>query len=106
MRVPVSTGSVIDLVLELKTNTTVAEINQTFKNYTNETLGYTEDPIVSSDIIGSHYGALVDGLLTSINEVSGKQLIKVVAWYDNEMSYSTQMVRTAKYLMSLENNII
>lgn len=101
MRVPVSTGSVIDLVLELKTNTTVAELNQTFKNYTNETLGYTEDPIVSSDIIGSHYGALVDGLLTSINEVSGKQLIKVVAWYDNEMSYSTQMVRTAKYLMSL-----
>lgn len=101
MRVPVSTGSVIDLVLELKRNTTVAEINKALKDNTNETLGYTEDPIVSSDIIGSHFGGIVDGLLTSINEVDGKQLVKVVAWYDNEMSYTVQMVRTAKYLMSL-----
>ena len=57
------------------------------------------DPSVSSDIIGSHYGAVVDGQLTSVVESEGKQLVKVVAWYDNEMSYSTQMVRTAKYLM-------
>ena len=63
----------------------------------NETIKYTEDPIVSSDTIGITCGALVDGLLTNIIEVDGKQLDKVVAWYDNEMSYSSQMVRTAKY---------
>lgn len=101
MRVPVSTGSVVDLVLELKRNTTVEEINALLKSKANETLGYTEDPIVSSDIIGSLYGGVVDSLLTSVNEVDGKQLIKVVAWYDNEMGYSSQMVRTAKYLMEI-----
>ena len=99
MRVPVSTGSVVDLVLELKRNTSVEEINKVLKENSNETLGYTEDPIVSSDVIGSLYGGVVDSLLTSINEVDGKQLVKIVAWYDNEMSYSSQMVRTAKYLM-------
>ena len=101
LRVPTPTGSVIDLTLELQRNTTVEEINEAFQKNTNETLGFTLDPIVSSDIIGSHYGALVDGLLTSILEVDGKQLVKVVAWYDNEMSYSVQMVRTAKYLGEL-----
>jgi len=101
MRVPVSTGSVVDLVLELKRNTTVEEVNGVLKKNSNETLGYTEDPIVSSDIIGSLFGGVVDSLLTSINEVDGKQLVKVVAWYDNEMGYSSQMVRTAKYLMEI-----
>ena len=101
LRVPTSTGSVVDLTLELNKNVTVEDINNTLKNNTNETLGFTMDPIVSSDIIGSHFGALVDGLLTSVLEVDGKQLVKVVAWYDNEMGYSTQMVRTAKYLMKL-----
>ena len=98
LRVPTTTGSVIDLTLELKKNATVEEINEVFKNNTNETLGYTEDPIVSSDIIGSHLGALVDSLLTEVLDVDGKQLVKVIAWYDNEMGYSAQMVRTAKYL--------
>lgn len=100
MRVPVPTGSVVDLVLELNKNTTVEEINAVLKNNTNETLNYTDDPIVSSDVIGATCGSLVDGLSTSILEVDGKQLVKVVAWYDNEMSYSAQMVRTAKYLMN------
>ena len=99
MRVPVPTGSVIDLTLELKKNVTAEEINEAFKKYENETLHFTMDPIVSSDVIGSHYGAVVDGLSTNVLEVDGKQLVKVVAWYDNEMSYSTQMVRTARYLM-------
>jgi len=98
MRVPVPTGSVVDLVLELKKPTSVEEINVVLKNSVNETLNYTDDPIVSSDVIGSTCGALVDGLSTSILEVEGKQLVKVVAWYDNEMGYSAQMVRTAKYL--------
>ena len=100
MRVPVPTGSVIDLTLELKKNTTKEELNEVFKKYQNETLKFTMDPIVSSDVIGSHYGAVVDGLSTNVLEVNGKQLVKVVAWYDNEMGYSTQMVRTAKYLMT------
>ena len=100
MRVPVPTGSVIDLVLELKKTATKEEINELFKNNQNETIMYTEDPIVSSDVIGSMYGAVVDGLLTNVLEVDGKQLVKIVAWYDNEMGYSAQMVRTAKYLMS------
>ena len=99
MRVPVPTGSVIDLTLELKRNVTAEEVNEAFKKYENETLHFTMDPIVSSDVIGSNYGAVVDGLSTNVLEVDGKQLVKVVAWYDNEMSYSTQMVRTARYLM-------
>ena len=101
MRVPVPTGSVVDLVLELGRNTTVEEINQALKNAQNETLEYTEDPIVSSDVIGRRCGSLVDALSTSILETNGKQLVKVVAWYDNEMSYTAQMVRTAKYLMEI-----
>ena len=99
LRVPTPTGSVVDLTLELGRNTTVEEINNVIKSHTNETLGFTIDPIVSTDIIGSHLGGLVDGLLTNVLEVDGKQLVKVVAWYDNEMGYSSQMVRTDKYLM-------
>lgn len=98
LRVPTSTGSVIDLTLELKRNTTVEEINTLFEKNQNETIKITMDPIVSSDIIGSRLGSLVDGLLTKILEVDGKQMVKIVAWYDNEMSYSMQMVRTAKYV--------
>lgn len=99
MRVPVPTGSAVDLVLEFNKLTTPEEINKVLKENTNETLAYTDDPVVSSDIIGSHCGALVDGLSTSTLDVDGTQLVKVLAWYDNEMGYSTQMVRTAKYLM-------
>jgi glyceraldehyde 3-phosphate dehydrogenase len=98
LRVPTTTGSVVDLTLELKRNVTAEEINALLKANTNETLGFTMDPIVSSDVIGSHLGALVDGQLTKVLDVDGKQLVKVIAWYDNEMSYSAQMVRTAKYL--------
>lgn len=99
MRVPVPTGSVIDLTLELGKNTTEEEINQILKAHTNETLKYTDDPIVSSDVIGLRCGAVVDGLSTKVLEVEGRQLVKVVAWYDNEMGYTSQMVRTIKYLM-------
>ena len=102
LRVPTSTGSVVDLTVELKENVTVEQINNAFKNNENETIKFTLDPIVSSDVISSSYGAIVDGLLTSILEVDGKQLVKVVAWYDNEMGYSYQMVRTAKYLEQIK----
>ena len=103
MRVPVSTGSVIDLTLEFEKRTDVENINKAFEINQNETIKFTMDPIVSSDVIGRNVGALVDGLSTSVLEVNGKQLVKVVAWYDNEMGYSTQMVRTAKYLGNLMN---
>ena len=94
IRVPVSDGSLIDLVVELGKNTTKEEINNIFKQNVNETLHYTEDPIVSSDIISSTCGGTVDANLTSVIEVDGKQLVHIVAWYDNEMGYSYQMVRT------------
>ncbi len=99
LRVPVTTGSVVDLTLQLGTKTTAEEINMLFKEKQNQTLGYTEDPIVSSDIIGDTHGGVVDGLLTQVLDTEDGQLVKVVAWYDNEMSYSAQMVRTAKYLL-------
>ena len=98
MRVPVSDGSLVDLVLELDKNVSVEEINQCFMDNVSETLNYTDDPIVSSDVIGTTCGALVDGALTDFVEVDGKKLYKVVAWYDNEMGYSSQMVRAATKL--------
>lgn len=98
LRVPTITGSVIDLVFEPAKNTTVEEINAAIKAATNETLGYTEDPIVSSDLIGVTFGALFDASCTTVMEVDGKQLVKVIMWYDNEMSYTAQLVRTAKFV--------
>ena len=95
-RVPVADGSLIDVTLELKKNTSVEEINKLLKDNQDETLKFTMDPIVSSDIIGKKYGALVDGLSTSIVEVDDTQLVKIVAWYDNEYGYTAQMLRTAK----------
>lgn len=102
VRIPTTTGSMVDLTLKLMQHVTVEEINRCFKNNQDETIQYTEDPIVSSDIIGSRTGALVDGLLTDILEVDGEQLVKVIAWYDNEMGYSAQMVRTATYLTKMK----
>jgi glyceraldehyde 3-phosphate dehydrogenase len=98
-RVPVPDGSVIDVTLELARNTTVEEINTLFTNNQNETIKITMDPIVSSDVIGKKIGALVDGLSTSVLDSEGKQLVKIIAWYDNEMGYTSQMMRTAKKLM-------
>ena len=100
MRVPVPTGSVVDLVLELGTTVTQEDVNNALKASQNETLQYTEDPIVSSDVIGRRCGSLVDGLSTNVLDTENGQLVKVVTWYDNEMSYTAQMVRTAKYLMN------
>ena len=97
MRVPVVTGSMIDLTLELNKSVTKEEVNEAFINNQSASLKVTNDPIVSSDIIGSDVGALVDLLLTDVLVADG-ELVKVVAWYDNEMGYSHQMVRTAKKL--------
>lgn len=101
LRVPTVTGSVVDLVVELGKNVTVEEINAAMKAASNDTLGYTEDPIVSADIIGTHYGSLFDALSTSVMEVEGKQLVKIITWYDNEMSYTAQLVRLAKKIATM-----
>lgn len=98
-RVPVGDGSVIDVTLEIERNTTIEDVNNMFKSNQSKVLKYTEDPIVSSDIIGEEVGATVDGLLTNIIEEDGKQLLKVVAWYDNEVGYTAQMIRTMKLFM-------
>ena len=96
LRVPTADGSVVDLTLELSRNTSVEEINKLFQDNQNETIKFTMDPIVSSDCLGKKVGAIVDGLSTSIVEADGSQLVKVLAWYDNEYGYTAQMLRTAK----------
>ena len=96
LRVPTADGSVVDLTLELSRNTSVEEINKLFQDNQNETIKFTMDPIVSSDCLGKKVGAIVDGLSTSIVEAKGTQLVKVLAWYDNEYGYTAQMLRTAK----------
>ncbi len=96
-RVPVVTGSLTELFVTLKKNTSVEEINQAMKDATNESFGYTEDMLVSSDIVGMSYGSLFDATQTKVIEVDGKQLVKAVSWYDNEMSYTSQLIRTLGY---------
>ena len=100
-RVPVITGSLTELTAVLGKQTSVEEINATMKAASNESFGYNEDAIVSSDIIGIHYGSLFDATQTKVVEFGGKQLVKVVSWYDNEMSYVSQLVRTVHYFAGL-----
>lgn len=100
LRVPVGDGSMIDLSLVLSKKVTKEEINKIFKKNVNQTLDYTGDPVVSSDIVDNPCGALVDGLLTDVIDTEEGQLVKVVAWYDNEYGYSVQMVRTLKHYLN------
>ncbi|MCT4508633.1 MAG: type I glyceraldehyde-3-phosphate dehydrogenase [Tepidibacter sp.] len=100
-RVPVITGSLTELVCTLKTKVTVEEVNEAMKAAANESYGYTEEPLVSSDIIGMHFGSLFDGTQTKVMEVNGEQLVKVAAWYDNEMSYTAQLIRTLQHFVNL-----
>ena len=102
MRVPTPTGSITMLYALVNKEITKEEINAAMKAATNETFGYTEEQIVSSDIIGMSYGSLFDGTLTMcIPSGDGRTHVEVAAWYDNENSYTTQMVRTIKHLASL-----
>ncbi|HEX2936179.1 MAG TPA: type I glyceraldehyde-3-phosphate dehydrogenase [Bacteroidales bacterium] len=100
-RVPVHAGSVVELFTILGKPVTAEEINQTMKNAANESYGYTEDPIVSGDVIGMSYGSLFDATQTKVITAGDKQLVKTVAWYDNEMSFVSQMVRTTEYFGKL-----
>nr|WP_314590652.1 type I glyceraldehyde-3-phosphate dehydrogenase [uncultured Neisseria sp.] len=99
-RVPVATGSLTELVSILERPVTKEEINAAMKAAANDALGYTEDQIVSSDVIGIEYGSLFDATQTRVMTVGGKQLVKTVAWYDNEMSYTCQLVRTLEFFAS------
>ncbi|MCK7487270.1 MAG: type I glyceraldehyde-3-phosphate dehydrogenase [Bacillus subtilis] len=101
LRVPVITGSIVDLVVELKRPVTAAEVNAAVKAKASPTVGYTEDPIVSTDVIGVRWGTLFDARSTKIMEVDGKQLVKVFSWYDNESSFTAQMIRTLKFFAQL-----
>jgi len=94
-RVPVPDGSMIDLCLELNTKVTKEMINDCLKKNESVCLVTTNDPVVSTDVLGEKTGALVDLGLTKVIETPTGDLVKVVAWYDNEMGYTSQMMRTA-----------
>lgn len=100
-RVPTITGSLTELTSILNKKVTVEEINAAMKAAANESFGYTEDEIVSTDVIGISFGSLYDGTQTKVMTVGDKQLVKTVSWYDNEMSYVSQLVRTVKYFAGL-----
>jgi len=100
-RVPVLTGSLTELTTILDKKVTVDEINAAMKAASNESFGYTEDEIVSSDVIGIRYGSLFDATQTKVLAVGDTQLVKTVSWYDNEMSYVSQLVRTVHYFAGL-----
>jgi glyceraldehyde 3-phosphate dehydrogenase len=100
-RVPVITGSVTELYSILNKKTTVEEINAAMKAASNESFGYTEDEIVSSDVIGISFGSLFDATQTRVMAIGDQQMVKTVSWYDNEMSYVSQLVRTVHHFAGL-----
>ena len=100
-RVPVLTGSLTELTSILNKKVTVDEVNAAMKAASNESFGYTTDEIVSSDIVGINYGSLYDATQTRVQTVGDTQLVRTVSWYDNEMSYVSQLVRTVKYFAGL-----
>lgn len=102
-RVPTITGSLTELNVILGKPTTIEEINAAMKAAANESFGYNEDEIVSTDVIGMHFGSLFDATQTKVIGVGGQQMVKAVSWYDNEMSYVSQLVRTVKYMNALRN---
>lgn len=102
-RVPTKTGSVTELVSVLEKKVSAEEVNQAMKNAAtnNESFGYTEEEIVSSDVIGSHFGSIYDATQLEIAEVGDLQLVKTVSWYDNEYGFVTQLVRVLHLYVSL-----
>ena len=100
-RVPTLTGSLTELTVLLGKKVTIEEINAAMKAAANESYGYTEDEIVSSDVIGIHFGSLFDATQTKVQTVGDAQIVRTVSWYDNEMSYVSQLVRTVDYFARL-----
>ena len=102
-RVPVPTGSLTQLVAVCEGKVTADDVNAAMKAAASDSFGYTEDELVSSDIIGITYGSLFDATQTKVMDMGdGTTLVKVVSWYDNENSYTSQMVRTIKYFSELK----
>ncbi|WP_207495506.1 type I glyceraldehyde-3-phosphate dehydrogenase [Aridibaculum aurantiacum] len=102
-RVPTITGSLTELNVILNKETSVEEVNAAMKAAANDSFGYTEDEMVSTDIIGISYGSLFDATQTRVMGTGDKQMVRTVAWYDNEMSYVSQLVRTVQYMNELQN---
>lgn len=100
-RVPTITGSLTELFTVLDKTVTAEEVNAVMKAAADDSYGYTEDPIVSSDIVGINYGSLFDATQTKVQTIGDTQLVKTVSWYDNEMSYVSQLVRTVQYFAGL-----
>ncbi len=101
-RVPVPTGSTTELVAVVNAEVTAEQINDAMKADSSASFGYNDEQIVSSDIIGMTYGSMFDSTQTKVTSLeNGKTLVKVVSWYDNENSYTSQMVRTIKYFAEL-----
>lgn len=100
-RIPVITGSVTELYSILEKTVTVEEINAAMKASSNESFGYNEDEIVSTDVIGISFGSLFDATQTKVMTMGDKQMVKTVSWYDNEMSYVSQLVRTVQHFAGL-----
>ncbi len=96
LRVPTANGSVVDLTMELNKNVTKEEVNNLFKNNNSEIICYTEDPLVSSDVIGSKEASIFDALSTEVLKTDNGELVKLIIWYDNEVGYTNQMLRVAK----------
>jgi glyceraldehyde 3-phosphate dehydrogenase len=102
-RVPTPTGSTTILIAVVKkAGVTKEEINAAMKAATNESFGYTEDQIVSSDVIGMSFGSLFDATQTMVSKIDEETYqVQVVSWYDNEMSYTNQLIRTLAHMASL-----
>ena len=100
-RVPVPTGSLTELVAVVSGKVSKADINAAMKAASSASFGYTEEELVSSDIVGITEGSLFDATQTKVTDLGDKTLVKVVSWYDNENSYTSQMVRTIKYFAEL-----
>jgi glyceraldehyde 3-phosphate dehydrogenase len=100
-RVPTITGSLTELTVSLGKKTSIEEVNAAMKAAANESFGYTEDEIVSSDIIGIRFGSLFDATQTKVITVGDTQMVRTISWYDNEMSYVSQLVRTVKHFAGL-----
>ncbi|QHW32966.1 type I glyceraldehyde-3-phosphate dehydrogenase [Paenibacillus rhizovicinus] len=100
-RVPVMAGSLTELTVVVDGPVTAEQVNEKMKQSQSEQYGYTEEELVSSDIIGMAYGSLFDATQTNVMELGTDTLVKLAAWYDNENSFTSQMIRTAKYLAEL-----
>ena len=101
LRVPTITGSVTELYSVLEKKVTVEEVNEAMKKYSSDAFYYETEDVVSSDIIGFPAGSVFDSQLTKVVENGDSQLVKTVAWYDNEMGYTSNLVRTLDYLAKL-----